>query len=201
MGTYMSAYIEVDYGRQATPFSDPVKVHSITDGSFSFDKSYDVFDALAGGRYAQMAPEDRDSRAAPLIPARGMPSPCSAAVGWDYFRLVAEPPHLPDPHFWADYRVVSSHTAEEWLQHEHCHEAEFFQWFNCKPPGQTWRVVSAPGLYNASWLTLHDLDASLAHHGLNLETLPVQFRVLRSCLCLLVEEYGMDRVRLVVWFS
>ena len=41
-----------------------------------------------------------------------------------------------------------------------CHEAEFFQWFNCGPEGRVWRVVSEPGLYNASWLRLDEFDAA-----------------------------------------
>jgi hypothetical protein len=201
MGTHMSAYIEVDYGEGSPPFTDPVQVYSLTEGSFVFGKDYEVFDALAGGRDAAMAPEDRDPRRAPLIAPRGMPLPCSPAVGWDYFRLVADPPVLPDRHFWPEWRCVSSVAASEWLRRESSCEAEFFQWFNCEPEGRVWRVVSQPGLYNASWLRPDEFNAALEHHGLDLATLPVEYRILHSALSQLAEQQGSERVRLIVWFS
>jgi hypothetical protein len=201
VGTYMSAYIEVDHGDRSPPFSDPVKVHSLTEGSFAFRKDYEVFDALAGGRDAAMAPEDRDLGRAPLFSPRGIPSPCSPAVGWDYFKLIADPPNLPDPYFWPAWRVVSSLQAGEWLRNKGCHEADFFQWFNCEPEGRVWRVVSVPGHYNASYLRLDEFDAALRHHGLMLVALPVEYRIIRAALAQLVDQHGSERVRLVVWFS
>ena len=201
MGTYMSAYVEVDHGDGSPPFADPVQIHSLTEGSFVFCKDYEVFDALAGGRDAAMAPEDRDPNRVPLFAPRGMPSPCSLDVGWDYFRLIADPPRLPNHHFWPEWRWVSAAVAAEWLQDQGCHEAEFLQWFNCGPGGRVWRVVSAPGLYNASWLRLDEFDAALEYHALDLMTLPVEYRILRAVLSLLVEQHGRERVRLVIWFS
>ena len=115
MGTSMSAYIEVDYGEDSPPFADPVQILSLTEGSFTFGKDYQVFDALAGGRNAAMTPDDRDLKCTPLIAPRGMPSPCSLPVGWDYFRLVADPPTLPDTHFWPEHRCISSAAAAHWL--------------------------------------------------------------------------------------
>lgn len=112
----MSAYIEVDHGEGSPPFTDPVRVHSLAEGSFALGKDDEVFDALSGGRDATMAPEDRDSGRAPLIARRGMPSPCSPAVGWDDFRLIADPPILPDRHFWPEWACVSSAAAAEWLR-------------------------------------------------------------------------------------
>ena len=198
MGTYMSAYVEVDHGERSPPFTDPTQVYSLTNGSFAFGKGYEVFDALAGGREAAMAPEDRDPRRAPLIAPRGMPSPCSAAVGWDYFYVVAEPPDLPNRHFWPERRCVPSAVAAGWVRDQGCQEAEFVQWFNGR---RSWRVVSEPGLYNASWLGPAEFDAALRHHGLHLAGLPVEYRVIRTAIGLLAEQYGSSRVRLVVWFS
>src|SRR5262249_40444386 len=117
----MSAYIEVDEGESSPPFADPGQVFSLTEGSFGFGKDYEVFDALAGGRDAAMAPEDRDPSRAPLIAPRGMPSPCSLHVGWDYYRLVADPPNLPDRNFWPEWCCVSSATVLQWLRRENCH--------------------------------------------------------------------------------
>ena len=130
-----------------------------------------------------------------------MPSPCSAAVGWDYFYLVAELSNPPNRYFWPAWRCVSPAEAAEWLRNKGCHEAEFLQWFNCQPEGRVWRVVSEPGLYNASWLRLVEFNAALKHHGLELVALPVEYRIIRAALSQMVEEYGSERVRLVVWFS
>jgi hypothetical protein len=197
----MSAYVEVDYGARSPPFSDPTQAHSLTEGSFAVDKDYAVFDALAGGRDGAMAPEDRDPSRAPLFAPRGIPSPCSLAVGWDYYRLIADPSDLPDGHFWPKWRCVSSAVAAEWVREKRSHEAEFLQWFNCEPGGLTWRVVSEPGFYNASWLWPDEFDAALHHHGLGLAGLPVEYRIIRSALAQLAEQCGPQRVRLVLWFS
>lgn len=202
MGTYMSAYIEIDYGKQLLPFSDWKQVHSLTEGSFTFDKDYEVFDALAGGREDSAPPEDRDPNRAPLFAPRGMPSPCSQAVGWNYFYLITESSDLPNEHFWPAWRCVTPEMAAAWVRDRGCHEAEFLQWIACWPPeGRTWRVVSAPSQYNASWLNADEFDAALAHHGLELQKLPVEYRILRSALSLLIETHGQQRVRLIVWFS
>jgi hypothetical protein len=167
-----------------------------------FGKDYDVFDALAGGREASMAPEDRDPSRESLFPPRGMPSRCSAAVGWDYYRLVADPPGLPDPYFWPEWRCISSAVATDWMRNKGCAEATFFQWTNCEPEGRVCRVVSEPGLYNASWLRPEEFDAALKHHGLAIATLAVEYRIIiATAVAQLVEQHGRDRVRPVVWFS
>jgi hypothetical protein len=197
----MSAYVEVDHGESLPAFCDPVKVYSLTEGSFTFDKDYEVFDALAGGRDATMAPEDRDPSRVPLFATRGMPSPCSLTVGRDYYRLVADPPDLPDRHFWPQWGCVSSAVAAEWVRDKGCGEAEFLQWFNCVPENLLWPVVSVPGVYNATWLRPDEFDAALRHHGLKLARLPAVYRIIRSALALLSEQHGSERVRLVLWFS
>jgi hypothetical protein len=197
----MSAYIEVDHGDGSSPFSDPERVYSLTEGSFALGKDYEVFDALAFGREGAMAPEDQDPSRAPLFAPRGMPAPCSLSVGWNYFYLVAEPSDPPNRHFWPERKCVTPTVATEWLRHKNCHEAQFFQWFNCGPRGRVWRVVSEPELYNASWLRLDEFAAALKHHDLKLAELPVEYRIIRSALSQLVEQHGLQRVRLVVWFS
>src|SRR5262249_18143150 len=169
MGTYMSAYVEVDYDMRSQPFSDPTQVYSLTNGSFALDKGYHVFDALAGGRNSAMSPEDQEPASIPLIPPRGMPTPCSAAVAQDYYYIVAEATEPPDHYVWPAHRCVLPPVAEGWLTKEGSHEAEFVQWFNCGPKRRVWRVVSAPGLYNASWLRLDEFDLSLKHHSLELK--------------------------------
>jgi hypothetical protein len=111
VGTYMATFIEVDHGDRQPPFSDPVQIHSLVDGPFNVDRAYDVFDALAGGRESQMAPEDRDAHRLPLIPPRGMPEPCSASVAQNYFYLVCEPADPPDRHVWPAWRCVTPAEA------------------------------------------------------------------------------------------
>jgi hypothetical protein len=130
-----------------------------------------------------------------------MPSPCSPSVGWDYFRLVADSPDLPNSYFWPEWRCVSSAVATEWLRDKGCKEANFFQWVNCAPEGRVWRVVSEPGNYNASWLRLDEFDAALEHHGLELGGLPVEYRIIRAALSQLDEQHSRERVRLVIWFN
>jgi hypothetical protein len=201
MGTYMSAFIEVDHSNGLLRFSDPVQIYSLTEGSFSFGKDYEVFDALAWGRDSQMSPEDRDPARRPLIAPRGMPSPQSLVVAESYFYLVAAPPDLPDPHFWPAHRCVAPGTAEEWARQRGVVTSEVVQWFNCGPRDRTWQVVAEPGLYNASWLLLPEFDVALAHHRLRLEELPAEYSIVRQALALLGQQHGEERVRLVVWFS
>jgi hypothetical protein len=201
MGTYMNAFIEVDYGDGRPPFSDPVQIYTLTEGSFAFGKDYEVFDALAWGRDSSMALEDRDPSRRPLIAPRGMPSPQSLTVAQSYSYLVAVPSDPPDPYFWPTHRCVTPATAEEWVRERGAVESEVLQWFNCGPRDRSWRVVSEPGLYNASWLLLPEFDAALAHHGLRLEELPVEYDILRYALSALGQRHSPERVRLVVWFS
>lgn len=107
MGTYMAAFIEIDHGDQQPPFSDPVQIQSLADGSFNVERAYDVFDALAGGRVSRMSVEDRDANRLPLIPPRGMPERCSASVAQSYFYLVSETPDPPDRHVWPSWRCIT----------------------------------------------------------------------------------------------
>ena len=201
MGTCMSVYIEIDYSDRLPSFSDPTQVYSLADGSFVLGKDYTVFDVLAGGRQASMRPEDRDSEREPLIPPRGMPSPCSSSVGWDYFRIVADPPELPNKYFWPERLCVSSATAADWRENGGCERAKVHQWFNCESDEIDWDVVSLPGLYNASWLRLDELDTALAHRHLEIDALPIQYGIIRDAMIALVGKYGQERVRLVFWFS
>ncbi|MBI1900383.1 MAG: hypothetical protein HYS13_04610 [Planctomycetia bacterium] len=201
MGTYLSAFIEVDHGDRSPPFSDPEQIYSLTEGSFSFGWEYDVFDALAAGRSSTYAPEDREDHPEPLFAPRGMPSPQSLTVAQDFFFLIADRGRPPDRYFWPAHRCVEPHVAEEWASSQKCVRSEVLQWFNCQPEGIVWPVISEPGLYNASWLLLHEFDAALEHHGLQLATQPVEYTILRTAMSLLADKRGAERVRLVLWFS
>jgi hypothetical protein len=197
----MSAFIEMDHGDGSPRFVDPAQITSLTEGSFVFGKDYEVFDALAWGRDCTMRPEDRDPTRLPLIAPRGMPSPQSLTLAWNYFYLVTEPSAPPDQNFWPAHRCVPPRTAEEWVRDHGAGESQVLQWFNCGPRPRTWRVVSEPVLYNASWVLLPEFDAALAHHGLRLQELPVEYTIVRQALIQLGQRHGSKRVRLVVWFS
>lgn len=201
MGTYLSAYIEVDYTHAPEPFRDPTQIFSLTEGSFVFDKAYEVFDALAGGREAKMAAEDLDPDRVPLFAPRGIPSPCSLDVACGYYFLVARESKAVPAWFWPAHRRVTPHRAAKWVRDGASHRGEAFQQAMGGEAGRQWPVVSQPGLYNASWLRPDEFDAALAHHRLELTTLLVEFRIVRSALGLLAGEHGPSRVRLVVWFS
>ena len=194
----MAAFIEVDRGDGQPPFADPVQIHSLVDGPFNLARAYDVFDALAGGRESQMRPEDRDARQLPLIPSRGMPEPCSSSVAQNYFYLVCEPADPPNRHVWPAWRCITPAEASAWVRDKGSHDASFVQWFN---GSRTWRVVSEPQNCGASWLSLAEVEASLRHHKLAWDSIPVCYRIIRSAMAQLVEERGASRVRLVVWFS
>lgn len=201
MSTCMSAFIEINYGRDSPPFSDSVQIYSLTEGSFVLGKDYEVFDALAWGRDSQMAPEDRDPGRRPLVAPRGMPSPQSLTVAQNYFYLVTPPTDFPDHCFWPAHRCITPVTAAEWVKRHGVAESQVVQSFNCGPQPRRWRVVAEPGLYNASWLSLPEFDAALSHHRLRLKELPVEYSILYQALSLLGQRHGTDRVRLVVWFS
>ncbi len=194
----MATFIEVDCGQGQPPFSDPVQIRSLVGGAFNLPRAYEVFDALAGGREAQMRPEDRDPRLLPLIPPRGMPEPCSDSAAQSYFYLICEPADRPDRNVWPPWRFVTPAEASDWVRKRGSHEASFLQWVN---GDRTWRVASAPENYSATWLSLEEVDASLSHHGIAWDSIPVEYRIIRSAMAQLVDQYGMSSARLIVWFS
>ncbi len=202
MGTYMSAFIETDQGVASSPFSDSERIFTITEGSFVFGKDYEVFDALAGGRKAGMRPEDRDPTREPKFQPRGMPDPRSLVVAQSFFYLVCDPEELPDRHFWPHARCVPRSEAENWVRIKGCVESEVIQTFNTRGAGLLrWHVVPDPVCYNASWLWPHEYEEALQHHGLDLESLPVEYLILRNVMELLERKHGREKVRLVIWFS
>jgi hypothetical protein len=200
MGTYLNAYIEHDSSSESLPFSQWEQIESLTEGSFSFHWAYDVFDSLAFGRSCLYSEEMRADRLQPLYPARGMPTPCNLAVAQDYFSLITDQAKAADPHFWPESGCVSREVADQWVREESSHFAVIHQWFNCPSGGTQWQMVSKPGNYNASWLLLREFDAALEHYGLHVDSIPIEFRIVRSAMELLTKEYGHDRVRLTLWF-
>jgi hypothetical protein len=194
----MSAHIEVDYGKKKPPFADSEQIFSLTGASFSFDRRYEVFDALAGGREVFYAGEDRDPKRRPLISPRGMPSPCSLAVAQEYFYLIRKRGDVPDKYFWPSARCVTPRVASSWVRHKGSHESEVLQWFN---GSRTWKVVSDPVNRAASWLRLKEFDNALAHHRVNIKRVPACYEAVRAAMGVMVRRHGESRVRLVLWFS
>jgi hypothetical protein len=198
VGTYMSAHIEVDYGKKKPPFSDPEQIFSLTEASFSFDRRYEVFDALGGGREVFYAEEDRDPKRRPLFSPRGMASPCSLAAAHEYFYLIRERGDVPDSNFWPSRRCVTPRVASAWLRSKGSCQAEVLQWFNGR---RTWQVVSDPMNRAASWLRLGEFDKALAHHRVNLKRMPACYEAVRAAMNVMARRHGESRVRLVLWFS
>lgn len=220
MGTSMKAYIEFDCSAVAPPFTDAMQILSLTEGAFSLSRDYLVFDALAGGRQARMAPEDQNPDNTPKYAPKGMPVPQSIEVAQDFFRLVANPEHPPNHYFWPAHRCISTAEAREWMRESECFQSTVIQTVNCLgfdpchymadddlapvivEHGQIrWHVVAEREFYNPTWLCLEDLDDSLAHRGLELGSIPVEYLILRNSMATLVEKYSRERVRLVIWFS
>ena len=198
MGTDMEVQLEMDESNEEPAFSAARSIHSLTTGSFLVDRDYSIFDALAGGRDSVLPHQDRDPRSAPLFAPRGLPNPCSISVARSYYFLVAKPNDPPNCQFWEPHRCVTPETAKEWLRYEGCHEGKVVQWIN---GDRTWRVVSGPGNYNATWLSFDEANASLKHHGLTWDSSPITFRALRDAMACLVREYGSPRVRMTLWFN
>jgi hypothetical protein len=150
MGTDIHAFVEIDNGDRGPPFSETRTIVSVTRGSFQIGGGYEAFDALAWGRAAAMAPEDRDPSLIPLIAPRGMPNPRSVAVAWNYFYLVAPPSDMPNRWFWPQDRCVTPDVAEEWVRSKDCSKSTMIQWINVPRQrlkgGKLWfiREVRAP---------------------------------------------------------
>ena len=196
MGTDMYVFIETDE-TDAVPFSGD-HIFSFANGPIQPHRDYNVYDALAGGRNSQMFPEDQDPKREPLFAPRGVPSPCSLGVARNYYYLVAEPNDMPSGRFWPKERCISPAEAEDWLTSKGCVESQVHQWFNGK---RLWRAVSEPANRTATWLRLDEFDASLRHHGLELESLHPDYAALRSATDTLARRHGADRVRVVLWFD
>lgn len=201
MGTNIQSFIEIDYCQEPISFSVPEQIFSLTEGPFILDREYELFDALAGGRNSFMDTHDRDPSREPLISPRGVPTPCSLTIAQHYYSLIADAKCLPNEHFWPSDRCVPQDVAAEWIKSSSSVQATVHQWFNCNSNGQTWSVVSNPGLRAASWLTLDEFDKSLELQRILLKDCDATFRVFRSTFAAAVDEFGTNRVRIVVWFK
>jgi len=203
MGTYMSASIEYDRSDTNPAFTNSDVIDSLADGSFIFDKDYEVFDALGYGRQGAMSDEDKDPSKRPLIVPRGMPKARSLSVARAYFNVVAEPSGLPDEVFWPAHRCISSLVADEWIQKGATESTVEQSWNTGRPIDHPiiWRAVSDRYWYNASWLHPAEYEAALAHHALQLDELPDEYNIIHFAMKLFEQRLGRDRVRLVLWFS
>jgi hypothetical protein len=202
MGTYMSAFIEIDYSKKLPSFHNSEQIYSLTEGSFVFGKDYEVFDALAYGRQGCAEDEDRDLTQLPKFEPRGIPVPQSLTVARNFFLLVVDPRELPDCDFWPQHRCIITKEADDLVRLKGCMQSEVTQWFNTGSPDDIiWRVVAEPHFYNASWLWPHEYNEALSYHGLVLDSLPVEYSILKNAMELLEGKHGHQRVRLVIWFS
>ncbi|HEX4947006.1 MAG TPA: hypothetical protein VFZ34_10090 [Blastocatellia bacterium] len=62
-------------------------------------------------------------------------------------------------------------------------------------------VLPPPELTNLGWLTLPELEANLAHRGLDSSKLSPPIRALLAAMNELAAAYGRDGVRLVYWLT
>ena len=198
MGIDIHAYVEID---ESGEFDCAGCVRSLTASTFFLDRDYEIFDALAGAREFQMEAADQDPKRYPLIPPRGMSAHCSHTVLLDFYFLVDDPINPkgpPNEYFWPNHRCIDPIEAEKWAKNPGClrttiHQSVF--------PEQDWPAISPPGLTCPTWLTPLEFDASLAHHEIEIESLPFSYRLLRMTLHETEKEYGAGHVRLVLWFD
>jgi hypothetical protein len=62
-------------------------------------------------------------------------------------------------------------------------------------------LLPPPDLSNLGWLTLSELEANLAHRGLDRSKLSPPIRALLAAMNELAGAYGRDSVRLVYWLT
>jgi hypothetical protein len=122
------------------------------------------------------------------------------AVSQHFLYLIDDPidtRRAPDRNFWPADRCIDPDEADEWVKKGSV-RTEVLQCFN---GSRVWSAVSEPNFYNATCLWLSECDEAIKHHGLSLDSLPVEYGVIREALPRIDERFGQHRARLVVWFS
>ena len=196
MGTDIHAFVELD-SSDREPFSGTAGIHSVAVGDLWLERDYEIFDALAWGRSWDLAPEHRSPP--PLVAPRGIPRALSLPVTWAYYAIVATD-GTPDGRFWPVDAVVSADEAAAWEKRGSVRSAvEQTGHFGRTPP-QLWALVSKPWWHTASWLRPSELDESLARLRYR-RRLPFGYKLLQTIVDACVDEFGAERVRVVVWFD
>jgi hypothetical protein len=160
---------------------------AFANGEFDIPRAYNLFAALAGVRI--------DGRR-PLIEPRGVPAALTAGVFQHYFLPIVSDDKQA---LWRGFSYVPESEARPQIT------AGMLQ-FSAQQPATSWVVselgyVIDPDAHSASFLTLEETKASLAHHSLAVQETPVQFQVLLEALEGLEARIAGARARVVFWFD
>lgn len=172
MGCDIHAFIEIDHGQaDLWPF-----------GEFHFPRSYRLFSALAGVR-------TRDDET-PLYPARGLPDSISYEVIAKFYQRIV--PDDQSQHAWMrGIDFVTESEANETLKLD---KSKL-----CIVNKQ--RFLADPDWHDPSWLTHQEILDALAHHGIPIDELSIEFKTAMEAMLMLSKHYGTNKVRLVFWFD
>jgi hypothetical protein len=88
---------------------------------------------------------------------------------------------------------VSRSLAEQWVNQK-------LAFYSIDPPGSPLYVSNAD-YHTSSWLTLAELSAAIAHSGLLMEDLCVEFKAMLAAMTSLSRSSDPHSVRLVFWFD
>ncbi len=207
MGTDIHAFIEYD----TTPDNDPpfrpttkglLDVRAFTTGELCIPRDYELFDALAFGRSAQIS-EGRHDGKRPLFRARGLPANLSDAVAQRYYHVVTDPDYTekrfdPTDEFLGSLPDVSLEQARQWV------EEGLAQW---GPNEGDWQDgmsrdrVSNPDWHTTGWLSLKEIYRSLEHFDLDVRITSPEFQIALECMAGLERFFGPGHTRMVFWFD
>ena len=145
---------------------------SLSDGPFSLTRDYRFFGALSEVRGG-----------GPLVHSRGIPADASDPACRAYYHLVSGGEHHDG--LW---QHISHSTADEYVARGLSHR-------------RSWRsldLVSDPDAHSPSWLSRAELLASLAHAGIEHESLAVDIRATLAAVNAIPHT---DSPRIVFWFD
>lgn len=138
------------------------------------------------------------------------------AIAWGDGGVTESMPYPPRDAFPADasYHArdsffVSAEESEEYLEDTRMEDEEAISLEGYAEQIGDWALAEykasgllpPPELTNLGWLTLPELEANLAHRGLDSSNLSPPIRALLAAMNELADGYGRDSVRLVYWLT
>lgn len=164
------------------PFGPDAVVYALSYGVIDVARNYALFGALAGVRSA--------GDVSPLIPPRGFPSNCSAAVFGQFHLYVldrSEGERLWQPGIWREQAKALVEQGKAVA-------------LGVREPGEP-EAITNPGYHSASWLTRDEILRCLRHADFNPADFCVGFRIVLDALRTLDDEYGAGHSRIVFAFD